>query len=98
MLLARRREGRSISSGFWKRGGTRGTAVGTRQGSSYQIPTTNVAKAEEEDKKTFTFITKGDSDIKVQPPPPPEIAMSSDSHKSYSCNKTTNQDRRSKGV
>jgi len=84
--------------GFGKRGGTRGTAVGTRQGSSHQTPTANVAKAEEEDKQTFAFMTMGDSDIKVQPPPPPEIAMSSNSHKSYSCNKTTNQDQRSKGV
>ena len=76
--------------GFGKRGGARGTAVGTRQGSSHQTPTANVAKTEEEDKQTFTFMTMGDSNIKVQYPPPPEIAMSSDSHKSYSCNKTTN--------
>jgi len=43
-------------------------------------------------------MTMENSDIKVQLPLPPEIAMSSDSYKSYSCNKTTNQDQRSKGV
>jgi len=84
--------------GFGKRGDARDTVVGTRQGSSHQIPTANVGKAEEEDKQTFAFMTMGNSDIKVQLPLPPEIAMSSDSHKSYSCNKTTNQDQRSKGV
>ena len=84
--------------GFGKREGVRGTEVGTRQGSSHQTPTANFAKAEEENKQTFAFITIGDSDIKVQPSPPPKIAMSFDSHKSYSCNKTTNQDQRSKGV
>ena len=84
--------------GFGKRGGTKDTVVGTRQELSHQIPTTNVAKTEEEDKQTFAFMTIGDSNIKVQSPLSPEIAMSFDSHKSYSCNKTTNQDQRLKGV
>ena len=84
--------------GFGKRGDTRGTIVSTRQGSSHQTPIANVAKVEKEDKQTFVFMTMEDSNIKVQPPPPSEIAMSSDSHKSYSCNKTTNQDQRPKGV
>jgi len=43
-------------------------------------------------------MTMGDSNIKIQPPLPSEIAMSSDSHESYSCNKTTNQDQRLKGM
>jgi len=51
--------------GFGKRGGAGGTAVGTRQGLLHQTPTANVAKAEEEDKQTFAFMTIGDSNIKV---------------------------------
>jgi len=43
-------------------------------------------------------MTTGDSDIKVQPPPPPKTAINSDSHQFYSCDKTTNQDQRQKGV
>jgi len=83
--------------GFGKRGGIRDTAVGTRQGLLHQTPTANVIEAEEEDKWTFAFMTMEDSDIKVQLPPPSEIAMSSDSHKCHSCDKTTNWGQRLKG-
>ena len=55
-------------------------------------------EAEEEDKRTFAFMTMGDSDIKVQPPPPPETVTNSDSCQSYSCNKIINQDQRLKRV
>jgi len=85
-------------SGFGKRGGARGTAINTKQGSSCYIPTVNVAEAKEEDKQAFAFMTMKDSDIKVQPPLPSRTVISSDSHNTSSYDKITNQGRSSKGM
>jgi len=84
--------------GFGKRGGTRGTAIDTKQGSSCYTPTANIAEAKEEDKQVFAFMMMKDSDIKVQPPPPPGTAISSDSHNTSSYDKITDQGQSPKGV
>jgi len=85
-------------SGFGKRGGTSGSAINTKQGSSCYTPTANVAEAKEEDKQAFAFMMMKDSDIKVQPPPPPGTTISSDSHNTSSYDKITNQGQSLKGV
>ena len=80
--------------GFGQRGGTKGTAINTKQGAFQQTPTANIADTEEENiAQPFTFMTMGESSYKIDPSPPPEVTKSSNNYQSFSSDQITNKEQ-----